>query len=67
MRKARKAALKRLYEIAEGQNGFFTTKQAKASGCAQNAHPYRVHAETGFVSTREFICWPAFREASALI
>jgi predicted transcriptional regulator of viral defense system len=44
MRKARKAALKRLYEIAEGQNGFFTTKQAKAAGFAENTHPYHVHA-----------------------
>lgn len=44
MRKARKAAAKRLYEIAEVQNGFFTTKQAKAAGFAENTHPYHVHA-----------------------
>ena len=44
MRKARKAAAKRLYEIAEVQNGFFTTKQAKAAGFAENIHPYSVHA-----------------------
>jgi predicted transcriptional regulator of viral defense system len=44
MRKARKAAAKRLYEIAEVQNGFFTTKQAKAAGFADNTHPYHIHA-----------------------
>jgi predicted transcriptional regulator of viral defense system len=35
---------RRLYEIAEGQQGFFTTKQAKAAGFAENTHPYHVHA-----------------------
>src|ERR1039458_4034140 len=44
MRKARRAAAKRLYEIAEGQEGFFTTKQAKAAGFAENTHPYHVQA-----------------------
>ncbi|HVS90000.1 MAG TPA: type IV toxin-antitoxin system AbiEi family antitoxin domain-containing protein [Candidatus Acidoferrum sp.] len=44
MRKARREAAKRLYEIAEGQQGFFTTKQAKAAGFAENTHPYHVHA-----------------------
>lgn len=42
MRKERKEAAKRLYEIAEGQQGFFTTKQAKAAGFAENTHPYHV-------------------------
>ena len=45
MRKGRKEAAKRLYEIAEGQQGFFTTKQAKAAGFAENTHPYHVQAE----------------------
>jgi predicted transcriptional regulator of viral defense system len=44
MRKERKEAAKRLYEIAEDQQGFFTTKQAKAAGFAENTHPYHVHA-----------------------
>src|SRR5271156_360513 len=44
MRKERKEAAKRLYETAEGQQGFFTTKQAKAAGFAENPHPYHVHA-----------------------
>ena len=44
MRKARKEAVKRLYEIAEGQQGYFTTKQAKAAGFAENTHPYHVQA-----------------------
>lgn len=38
----RKEAAKRLYEIAEGQQGFFTTKQAKAAGFAENTHPYHI-------------------------
>ena len=37
-------AVKRLYEIAEEQQGFFTTKQAKATGFAENTHPYHVQA-----------------------
>jgi hypothetical protein len=32
----------RLFEIAEQQQGFFTTKQAKAAGFAENTHPYHV-------------------------
>lgn len=44
MRRERKEAAKRLYEIAEGQQGFFTTKQAKAAGFAENTHPYHVPA-----------------------
>jgi len=35
----------RLYQIAEGQQGLFTTKQAKACGYADNVHPY--HVRTG--------------------
>src|ERR1700722_7890083 len=34
----------RLFEIAEQQQGFFTTKQAKAAGFAENTHPYHVKA-----------------------
>jgi predicted transcriptional regulator of viral defense system len=44
MRNGRREAAKRLYEIAEGQQGFFTTKQAKAAGFAENTHPYHVQA-----------------------
>lgn len=44
MQKERKEAAKRLYEMAEGQHGFFTTKQAKAAGFAENTHPYHVQA-----------------------
>jgi predicted transcriptional regulator of viral defense system len=42
MKNRRKEAAKRLYEIAEGQQGFFTTKQAKAAGFAENTHPYHI-------------------------
>ncbi|MGA2099401.1 MAG: type IV toxin-antitoxin system AbiEi family antitoxin domain-containing protein [Candidatus Acidiferrum sp.] len=44
MASERKGAAKRLYEIAETQQGFFTTKQAKAAGFAENTHPYHVQA-----------------------
>jgi predicted transcriptional regulator of viral defense system len=40
----RKEAVRRLYEMAETQQGFFTTKQAKAAGYAENTHPYHVDA-----------------------
>jgi predicted transcriptional regulator of viral defense system len=35
-------AQRRLFEIAESQQGFFTIKQAKAAGFAENTHPYHV-------------------------
>ena len=38
----RREAARRLYEIAETQQGFFTTKQAKAAGFAENTHPYHI-------------------------
>src|SRR5208283_5279449 len=42
MRKGRKEAARRLYEVAESQEGFFTMKQAKTAGFAENTHPYHV-------------------------
>jgi hypothetical protein len=44
MPEPRTEALRRLYEIAEDQQGLFTTKQAKAAGFAENTHPYYVQA-----------------------
>ena len=44
MASERKEASKRLFEIAEEQQGFFTTKQAKAAGFAENTHPYHIQA-----------------------
>jgi predicted transcriptional regulator of viral defense system len=44
MSKERKKTAKRLYDRAEGQQGFFTTKEAKAAGFAENTHPYHVQA-----------------------
>jgi len=35
----------KLYEIAEGQRGFFTTKQARSCGYVSANHPY--HVRTG--------------------
>jgi hypothetical protein len=39
---AHREASRRLFEVAEEQQGFFTTKQAKAAGFAENTHPYHV-------------------------
>ncbi len=44
MAQSHREASHRLYEIAEAQQGFFTTKQAKAAGFAENTHPYHVQA-----------------------
>lgn len=44
MKQSRKDSFQRLYETAEAQQGFFTTKQAKAAGFAENTHPYHVQA-----------------------
>ena len=66
MRKERKEAAKQLYEMAEGQQGFFTTKQAKAAGFAENTDPYHVQAGNWIPSIGESIGWLAFRKASAL-
>jgi predicted transcriptional regulator of viral defense system len=42
MAQSHREASRRLFEIAEEQQGFFTTKQAKAAGFAENTHPYHV-------------------------
>jgi predicted transcriptional regulator of viral defense system len=42
MAQSHREASRRLYETAEVQQGFFTTKQAKAAGFAENTHPYHV-------------------------
>ena len=44
MGQSRKDSYRRLYETAEVQQGFFTTKQAKAAGFAENTHSYHVQA-----------------------
>ncbi|HAT72637.1 MAG TPA: hypothetical protein DCS63_07460 [Elusimicrobia bacterium] len=40
-----KGTFEHLYEIAEGQSGYFTTKQAEAAGFSQKNHAY--HVRTG--------------------
>jgi len=45
MAQSHREASRRLFEIAEQQQGFFTTKQAKAAGFAENTHPYHVSRE----------------------
>jgi hypothetical protein len=44
MAQSHREASSRLFDLAEQQQGFFTTKQAKAAGFAENTHPYHVHA-----------------------
>jgi predicted transcriptional regulator of viral defense system len=44
MAQSHREAARRLFETAEQQQGFFTTKQAKAARFAENTHPYHVHA-----------------------
>src|SRR5260370_9126883 len=45
MAESHREAARRLFDIAEHQQGFFTTKQAKAAGFAESTHPY--HVQTG--------------------
>src|SRR2546426_8691473 len=42
MAQSHREASRQLFEVAEQQQGFFTTKQAKAAGFAENTHPYHV-------------------------
>jgi hypothetical protein len=37
-------ASRRLFEVADLQQGYFTAKQAKSAGFAENTHPYHVKA-----------------------
>ncbi len=44
MAQSHREASRRLFDFADQQQGFFTTKQAKAAGFAENTHPYHVQA-----------------------
>lgn len=44
MAQSHREASRRLFDLAEQQQGFFTTKQAKVAGFAENTHPYHVQA-----------------------
>ncbi|HEY3439696.1 MAG TPA: type IV toxin-antitoxin system AbiEi family antitoxin domain-containing protein [Paludibaculum sp.] len=44
MAQSHREASRQLFEIADQQQGFFTTKQAKTAGFAENTHPYHVQA-----------------------
>ena len=44
MAQSHREASRRLFDLAEQQQGFFTTKQAKAAAFAENTHPYHVQA-----------------------
>ena len=43
MAQSHREASRRLFEVAVQQQGFFTAKQAKSAGFAENTHPYHVH------------------------
>ena len=42
MAQSHREASRRLFDFAQQQQGFFTTKQAKAAGFAENTHPFHV-------------------------
>lgn len=42
MTQSSRESSRQLYELAEQHQGYFTTKQAKAAGFAENTHPYHV-------------------------
>src|SRR6202140_2248475 len=44
MAQSHREASRRLFDFAEQQQGFFTAKQARAAGFAENTHPYHVQA-----------------------
>ncbi len=44
MAQSHREAARQLFDVAEQQQGFFTTKQAKTAGFAENTHPYHVRA-----------------------
>jgi len=44
MAQSHRDASLQLFEVAQQQQGYFTTKQAKAAGFAENTHPYHVQA-----------------------
>ncbi len=44
MAQSHREAARRLFEFVEQQQGFFTAKQARAAGFAENTHPYHVQA-----------------------
>ena len=44
MAQSHREASRRLFEVADQQQGYFTAKQAKAAGFAENTHPYHVKA-----------------------
>jgi hypothetical protein len=48
-------ASRRLFDLAEQQQGFFTTKRAKAAGFAENTHPYHVPLQVHFLPRAECI------------
>ena len=44
MAQSHREASRRLFEVADLQQGYFTAKQAKSAGFAENTHPYHVKA-----------------------
>jgi hypothetical protein len=57
---------RQLCELAEQQKGYFTTKQAKAAGFAENTHPFMFKPGTGYENIAASIGWPSFRRRTGL-
>ena len=45
-------AFRKLYDVAEGQSGFFTARQARDAGYADSVHPYQVRSGHWIRETR---------------
>ena len=62
-RQGHKEIFERLYEIAEGQSGYFTTKQAETAGFSQKNHAYHVRAGHWLRERRGIYCLAKFPPA----
>ena len=59
-RHGHKETFGRLYEIAEAQGGYFTTKQAESAGFSQKNHGYHVRAGNWLRERRGIYCLARF-------
>lgn len=60
MARSHREASRRLFALAEQQQGFFTAKQAKAAGFAETTHPYHVQAGNWIREHRGIYCLAQF-------
>ena len=59
-RHSHKETFEHLYEIVEGQGGYFTTKQAEAAGFSQKNHGYHVRTGNWLRERRGIYCLARF-------